>query len=101
MCIEMHSKPLASLGPTMKVPVNKIESDEEGNLLYVFLDESQTWQYQKIGNMLDHWSSKGCVTLNFNDISTTVRVPVKTNKPRTPGLFESAGLSIMHKEPPQ
>jgi len=115
MCVALHPPTLASLDTAMKFPKDKIETDEDGNLLFIYMDkDTQNWACCKIGTLVD-CSTSGHAMLHFKtpvkaDVRSSdvylngsyrsrgkehiVVVPVEPQSPPEPSLFRSGGISL-------
>ena len=99
----------------MTFPKDKIETDEDGNLLFIYMDkDTQNWTCCKIGKLVDSATS-GYAMLHFQtpvkaDVRSSdvylngsyrargkehiVVVPVVPQSPPEPSLFRSGGISL-------
>jgi len=99
----------------MKFPKDKIETDEDGNLLFIYMDkDTQNWTCCKIGKLIDSTTS-GYAFLHFKTpVKTEIRtsgeymnglymprgkehvvvIPVVPQSPPEPSLFRSGGISL-------
>lgn len=115
MCVALFPPTLASLDTAMKFPKDKIETDEDGNILFIYMNkDTQNWTCCKIGKLIDATTS-GYAFLHFQTpVKTEIRtsstamnglysprgkehvvvVPVEPQSPPEPSLFRSGGISL-------